>query len=75
MRVGQRVRARRRITEGGKRHPGKSDAEFPDLNFIHAERGDEGIIECIDKKQGLTTVRFSPGTSTVVSPKEITLLR
>lgn len=74
MRIGQRVRARRRITEGGQGHPGKSNAEFPDPDYVHAERGDEGFIEGID--DGVPTVRFDPsGTATAVSLKEISLLR
>ena len=63
---GQKVRAVKRITEGGTGNNGSPDAQFPESNYIHAEKGDLGVVEGVD--DGCPTVRFWPkGTATIVS--------
>ena len=75
LKVGNTVRAIKRITEGGgKGNPGDPDAKFPDRNYIHAEPGELGTIEHLeeDKSGSYPTVRFKrTGTSTIVHDSEI----
>ena len=74
MKLGQRVRARRRIVENDERASEKARPCEP--GWVHAERGDEGKIVYIDEEQGLPTVRFDrTRTATMVFLKEIALLR
>jgi hypothetical protein len=73
MKVGQRVRARRRIIESDCRADTK--ARRCEDGWVHAERGDEGEIIFVSEEDNLPTVRFHrTGTATLVFPKEISLL-
>ena len=69
---GTRVQALETITEGGQ-GPGDPQAEFPRPDYIHALKGDEGVIMGIDPALGnLPTVRFDrKGTATLVRWEEI----
>jgi hypothetical protein len=70
-RVGQSVKATRQITEAGGVIIGDEAAKFPDPAYIHANRGDSGIVEHIDG-DGEPTVRFDrTRTATVVALAEI----
>ena len=83
MKEGDRVVATRIVTEGGCTCYFKGtecdcvfdrSAEFPDYDYIHAEEGEEGVIENIDDCNGdlLPTVRFDrTGTATLVGWDEI----
>lgn len=65
---GQKVRATRRITEGGICHSGSVDAKFGELGYIHAEKGDLGVV--VGHSGVCPTVQFSPkGTLTIVNGK------
>jgi hypothetical protein len=72
--VGQRIRARRRITEGGWDCPGKPGVKFPDENYIHAEPNDLGCIKYVDPN-GMPSAKFCrTQTETIVSDEEIEVL-
>lgn len=72
VKVGDRVVAEGRITEGGAGHPGKESAKFPDPHYIHAEEGDIGVVSGVND-DGLPTVRFErTGTATIVGWGEVT---
>lgn len=67
--IGAKVFASEMITESGQ---GKGDptSKFPDSHYIHARKGDSGVVEGID--DGHATVRFQPSnTATIVSDSEI----
>ena len=87
LKVGDTVVATRTVTEGGctcrKVCTCTVDptAKFPDYNYIHAEKGDIGIVEYIDSSTivnvgvALPTVRFEKtGTATMVSYNHNSLL-
>jgi hypothetical protein len=68
--VGQRVRALVRVTEGGI--AGDKTAKFPAPSYIHAEPGDAGVV--IDIHNDMPTVRFDKTlTASLVAWSEITL--
>lgn len=72
--VGQRIRARRRITEGGCDTPGDTGAKFPSSSYIHAEPGDLGCIVYV-AEDGTPDAQFCrTQTSTIVSDEEIEVL-
>ncbi len=76
----QKVRATRQITEGGGTLPGDPTVKmctedagptFPS-NYIHAEKGELGVVIYISAVQNIPTVRFErTGTATVVDRAEI----
>lgn len=69
--VGSRVKATRQITEAGGDVAGDPAAEFPAPNYIHAEKGEPGVVEHVDG-DGEPTVRFDrTGTATVVAAREV----
>ena len=77
MRIGDKVVAKEVITEGGSNTPDPK-ARYPDYDYIHAEKGDVGIVEYIDDSTidhfgvALPTVRFEKtGTATIVHLDEI----
>ncbi|GEM_PF-5524890 len=76
---GQRVRATCQVTEGGgggggdPTKPFLDEDGYPDPAYVHAEPGEEGVVESIDN--GDPFVRFDrTGTATIVSAGEITPL-
>lgn len=75
MNVGDRVRAKGRITEGGKGWIGITTDCLPSRSYIHAERGQEGEVVHVTE-DGLATVRFFPtGTATIVSNDEVEVVK
>ncbi len=72
--VGQIIRARRRIVEGGYDTTGDTGAEFPSPRYIHAEPGDLGCIVHVAKDGTPTTQFCRTQTSTIVSDEEIEIL-
>lgn len=71
--VGQRVRATRKVTESGDPN-GHWSARFPDPMYIHACKGDFGTVEHVND-EGTPDVRFDrTGTSTIVGDDEVELL-
>lgn len=75
---GQRVRATCQVTEDGSStgDPAKlfiNDDGTSNPDYVHAEPGDEGVVESID--DGVPFVKFDrTGTATIVSAGEITPL-
>jgi hypothetical protein len=68
--VNDKVRAACRIVEDGTKQ-GKKGLPFPNPEYIHAEEGDEGVVEYVSGA-GIPTVRFNrTGTATVVAPEEV----
>lgn len=77
--VGQRVRATRIVTEGGRGYPGDPGVKMNDpypcnLHYIHALAGELGVVEFVDE-HGNPDVRFDrTGTATIVGDDEIELV-
>ena len=68
---GQKVVAKLMITEGGTGYRGRKAAVFPDKHYIHAHKGDKGVVIYVDD-DGYPTVSWEPaGTATIVSSQEI----
>lgn len=71
--VGDRVVAMRTIAESGGQ--GDPKAKFPSESFVHATRGDVGVVVGMDG-DGVPTVRFiRKGHATIVDASEIAQLR
>jgi len=70
-----RVRAKKRVVEGGGERRGDPNEEFPHPEFIHAEPGETGTIVGVERRCGgetLCTVRFDrTGSSTIVFGGEV----
>lgn len=72
--VGQLIRARKRIVEGGCDCPGDPGAKFPEENYIHAEPGDLGCIMHVTE-DGTPDAQFCrTQTGTIVADEEIEVL-
>jgi hypothetical protein len=50
--VGDKVKAKKRIVEGGDLFPGKLKAKFPSVNYIHADQNETGIV--VYRDEGLS---------------------
>jgi hypothetical protein len=60
-----------RITEDGACE-GDPEAEMPHPAYIHAEPGDEGVVEDLNQEEDIPSVRFDrTGTATIVFEPEI----
>jgi len=69
--VGTRVVALCQIVEDGS-SPGNPESRPLEGDFIHAEPGEEGVVEDVDSERGIPSVRFNrTGTATIVSDSEI----
>lgn len=61
--------AMKQITESGG--AGDPDATFPQPGYIHAEKGDEGVVDGVDPACGVTVRFHRTGTATLVSMEEV----
>lgn len=68
--VGDKVRAKKTVTESGH-GPGDETKEFPHDQYIHAREGEMGEVVHVEPKT-LPTVRFDrTQTATIVTKEEV----